>query len=118
MVQPGTVHIMGWGRLGEGRMASFWLEKTHSIKSNHPPNTTNPPLNFVPQCHSHTSLKHLQGLGLHHLPEQPVSMPGHLFWEQILPDIQPELPQCHLTSFHFSPKKGDQHRPQQHPPFR
>uniref|UniRef100_A0A8C2YDA3 FIIND domain-containing protein n=1 Tax=Coturnix japonica TaxID=93934 RepID=A0A8C2YDA3_COTJA len=51
------------------------------------------------------SLKYLQGLGLHHLPGQPVPMPGHPFWEQILPDIQPEPPQCHLTSYQLSPRE-------------
>lgn len=40
----------------------FRFEETSEIiKSNYPPNATNPLVNHVPKCHIHASLKYFQG---------------------------------------------------------
>lgn len=46
-------------------MESFRLKKTHEIiTSNHQIMLPGPPLDHVPQCYTHVSLKYLQGWGL------------------------------------------------------
>jgi len=53
------------------------------IQSNRQPIPTMP-THHVPQCHIHMVLEHLQGQWLHHLPGQPVPVPHHSFWEEIV----------------------------------
>jgi len=40
---------------------------------------------------------------LHQLPEQPVPIPHHSFWREILPNIQPELPAVQLGAIPSHP---------------
>jgi len=54
-------------------------------------------INYVPQCHIHTVLEHLQGQWFHHL-RKPVPVPHHSFWEEIFPHIQPEPPMVQLET--------------------
>jgi len=54
--------------------------------------------NHVSQCRSHVALEHLQVRWLHHLPGQPVSVPHHSLWEEVFPNIQPELPLMKLQA--------------------
>ena len=42
------------------------------------------------RSHIHMTLEHIQGRWLHHLPGQPVPLPHRSYWEEILPNIQPE----------------------------
>ena len=42
--------------------------------------------------------EHLHGWWFHHLPEQPVSVHHHSFWEKIVPNTQPEPPLVHLEA--------------------
>lgn len=54
---------------------SFREEKTFKIiSSNYHLTLPSPPLNHVPKCHIHMSLKHLQLRGHHHFPGQPMSI--------------------------------------------
>ena len=46
--------------------------------------------NRVPHCYIYTLLEQLQGRWLHHLPGQPIPMYHYSFWEEIVPNIQPE----------------------------
>ena len=62
---------------------SLRLQKTLKvIKSNHLSNTTGPPLNHVPNHHTHTFLKYFQVWWLYHLPVQSVPMSDHPFHEK------------------------------------
>jgi len=79
-------------------MESLRLEKTSGIiQSNRLPTPTMP-TGDVPQCHIHAVLEHLQGQWLHHLPGQPLPLQHHSFWEETVPNIQPEPLQCNVKS--------------------
>jgi len=68
-----------------------WNHKIKAAKiilSNCPPTYNIAPLNYIPRYHIYPFFKHLQGQWLHHLPEQPVPMPNHSFWEELSPNIQ------------------------------
>lgn len=47
-----------------------------------------PSLNHIPQCHSHTAPKYLQGSGLRHFPGQPSPVLYCSLCVEILPYIQ------------------------------
>lgn len=52
------------------------------------PALPSPPINPVPRCHIHRSLKHLQGWWLHHHPGHPIPKPDNPSHEEISPNIQ------------------------------
>lgn len=51
----------------------------------------------------HTSLKYLQGWGLHHFPGKSIPMLDHTLCEEIIPDIQPKTPLTQLETFSLCP---------------
>lgn len=70
-------------------VVSSVLEKTFEItKSNHQCDYWVPSLNHIPQCHSHTAPKYLQGSGLRHFPGQPSPVLCRSLCVEILPYIQ------------------------------
>jgi len=81
---------------------SLRLEKTSKItKSNRQPI----PTNHIPQCHIYMFLEHLPGWWHHHLTGQSIPMPHHSFWQEVLPNIQPELPLAQLKTITPHPSK-------------
>lgn len=72
--------------------------------SSHQPNPPPMSTNHIPQCHIHTFLEHLQGQWFHHLPEQPIPVLHHSFWEEIVSNNQPETLLAQLKAITSHPK--------------
>jgi len=49
--------------------------------------TNNPPLNHVPEHHTETVFKHIQGWWLNHLPGEPVPVFNNPFCKEGFPDV-------------------------------
>jgi len=82
----------------------FRVEKSFKIrKSNHQIDLLSPIVKPYPSVsHSHTSLRYIQGCGLHHLSEQPLPMPDHPLHEESVSNTQLKPSQCNLRpSFHI-----------------
>ena len=75
------------------------------------------PTKLCPSVQHLTFLKHFPGGWPHHLPGQPIPVPGHSFREETVPNIQPESPLAQLEATPSSLHLGAHIMPLKSKPF-